>query len=330
MEKMTDEQLKREMPFDQYGRYAIIRDIINANRKNRERFRIIDVGGRGNIMKKFLPEDDVFYLDPYVDTEDENYIKGDGCAMPFENENFDWVVSGDTFEHIPAEKRKKFLEENIRAAKSGVVLAAPFFTPEVAQAEINANENYKIISGGEDHVWLKEHMQNGLPSTDDFEDILKEKKISFQKIGNNNLVLWQILIGIYFAVSDDLHDEIRKEFEEFNYFYNSDVFPIDNQEPTYRKIYFIKKDEMLKNLETNRKPIGNELLLKTIKGSLGVIDRMFVKNKEVVRQKNQIIQLNEIKLQRKEAEIESMKSSKFWKAKEKYMTIVKKIKNERG
>src|SRR5659263_106086 len=100
VELMSDEQLKRELTFDLYGRYAIIRDIINLNKTGQEQLRILDVGGRGNLLKKFLPGDDVSYLDPLVDTDDENYIEGDGCDIPLEDGSFDYVVSSDVFEHI--------------------------------------------------------------------------------------------------------------------------------------------------------------------------------------------------------------------------------------
>ena len=110
MEKIIDEQLKKEFGFDLYGRYAIIRDIIEKNRSNGEIFRVLDVGGRGNFMKKFLPNDDVYYLDPFVESDDKNFIKGDGCAMPLDDLSFDWVTSADVFEHIQKEKRENFLK----------------------------------------------------------------------------------------------------------------------------------------------------------------------------------------------------------------------------
>ena len=301
---MNDEQLKREFAFDQYGRYAVIRDIINRNRKNNEKFRVLDVGGRGNILKKFLPDDDVFYLDPLIDSDDNNFIEGDGCAIPLKDENFDWVTSADVFEHILPEKRNDFLRENVRVAKLGTILVAPFWSKEVEQAEINANENYKILTGGEDHIWLKEHIENGLPKEAVVEDFIKLKKIQFEKIENNRLFLWEILIGLSFIVSRNYSEKIKKEFENFNYFYNSKVFPFDFSNPSYRKVYLIKKYEFLKGLDTFKRSIDDPLFLETIKCATNLLGNIDLESKKNIQQKIQEIQVKNQELQQKEIVIQ--------------------------
>jgi GT2 family glycosyltransferase len=286
MEKITDEQLKKELSFDLYGRYAIIRDIIDHNRKEGESFKVLDVGGRGNLFKRFLPNDHVFYLDPLVDSKDENFIKGDGCAIPLGDGEFDWVTSADVFEHIPKEKRRTFLDENIRVAKLGTILVAPFWSKEVEQAEINANENYKILSGGKDHMWLREHIENGLPDMAEVEKSLKEKKLPFQKLYNNRLFLWQSLIDVSFLVSVNRYEDIIKRFDDFNYFYNTEIYPFDNQEPSYRKAYFIKKDPSLHNIKVGDMAIDDGLLLGTIKKGFELANTIDDKNRGIIGQKD--------------------------------------------
>ena len=330
MEKINDEQLKRELPFDLYGRYAVIRDIINVNRKDNEAFRVLDVGGRGNLLKRFLPNDSVSYLDPLMESEDENFIKGDGCAMPLKDNSFDWVTSADVFEHIPKEKREVFLNENIRVAKKATILVAPFYSAEVVQAEANANENYKTLSRGKDHLWLVEHIENGLPDAVEFEKFLEMKKISFQKLYNNRLFLWQALINVSFLVSENFSVDIKEEFEDFNYFYNTEIFPYDNQEPSYRKIYFIKKDRNLKNIDTKTKAIDDVVFLNTIAKGFDLVNKINNLSKNSIQKKDQeitnlnhtiqqkdqeITNLNHT-IQQKNQEIIFVKSSKFWKLRE--------------
>jgi hypothetical protein len=305
MEKIAEEQFKKEMVFHLYGRFAPIQNIVEKNRKGNEKLKILDVGGRGNWMKKFFPEDDVFYLDPFLDSEDENFIKGDGCNMPLVDESFDWVVSTDVFEHIPKEKRKNFLEENLRVAKLGVVLVAPFYSPAVAQAEINANENYKMLHNGEDHIWLKEHIENGLPEMIEFENLLEEKAVSFQKLQNNRLFLWQLLLGMEFLIEENMSDELHSNHQKFNYFYNTEVFPFDNQDPSYRKIYFIKKSNELKDLEIAKSLIDDNLFLKTIKNAMDMMNKINIENKISIEIKTKEVLNEKQKTQANEREIEA-------------------------
>lgn len=353
MEKL-DESLKKELSFDLYGRYAVMRDIINQNRDNGQPFKVLDVGGRGNLMRKFLPKDKVFYLDPYVNTDDSNYIKGNGCAIPLKDNSFDWVVSADVFEHIPENRRNDFLNENIRVAKLGAILAAPFYSKGVERAEIIANESYKKLTSGRDHVWLKEHIENKLPKEKELEDFLNLKKISFQKIHNNRLFLWETLMISSLFFSENYSDEIAREIKKFNLFYNTDIFPFDNQEPSYRKIYFAKKNKDLKDLKIIEKSINDSLFLKAIGKSFNIVSKINVDQKKIIEQKNNHIftikeqsqtklrQLNQIIndleekngkledseerilsleniLMQKEHELQIVKASKFWKLRERYL-----------
>ena len=346
MEKINDDELKRELPFDLYGRYAIIRDIINHNRINNKRFRVLDVGGRGNMLSRFLPNDDVFYLDPLIESEDKNFIKGDGCAMDLKDESFDWVTSADVFEHIPKEKRNDFMKENIRVAKLGVVLAAPFWSKEVEKAEENANNNYKVLSNGEDHLWLKEHIKMGLPEEDIVENFCSKNNYVYQKVGDNDILMWSLITGFSFNFDNEL---LKSDYEEFNYFYNSNFSACDN-ESTYRKVFFIKKDEKLMDLEIKKEKRLLPMLeivkrVFDIVGKNNVFNRdNFIKlfnevkdlNSSMSQKDNEIERINKIILQKddelkkmsdsicnKEDELRSIKSSKLWKLRK----IYSKIKN---
>lgn len=249
----SDEMFKKNLSIHLYGRFAYVRDIIEANRKRGESFRILDVGGRGNLTKDFLPNDKVFYLDPGVETEDSNFIQGDGCAMPLKDESFDWVVSTDVFEHIPPEKRRDFLSENIRVAKYGTLLLAPFSGEDVSFAERSVNTIYRELHDGEDHRWLKEHIENGLPDTKDITDFLREKHLSFQIFHHNNILLWQLFLSLEFFVGKIREEDIQKQFSDLNYLYNTNFFSRDNQEPSYRKVFYIKKHSRAEEIFLERK-----------------------------------------------------------------------------
>jgi len=321
-----EEQLKKDFTFDQYGRYAIIRDIINANKEENRKFEILDVGGGGNIMKKFLPNDNVFYLQPSGDIQDDNYIKGDGCDMPLGDNSFDWVVSADTFEHIPKEGREIFLEENMRVAKLAVILAAPFFSPEVYQAEVRANESHKILFG-EDHFCLKEHIENVLPKEKIVVKAIKDKNYAFQKISHNNLLLWELYIGSVVNFTGWNRDFLKEELEDLNLFYNTKIFPCDFCEPAYRKIYFIKKDKKLNDLKINTASLSTSIFLEAIQKWVDFVNKVnkkydLVKQKKVEEISETLLERSKL-FQQKDQEVNFMKSSKFWKLRNAYMKLKK-------
>jgi O-antigen biosynthesis protein len=276
----NDKQLKKELPFDLYGRYRIIFDIINSNSENKEE-KILDVGGRGNLLKRFFEGNNnysVYYLDPLVNTEDKNYIEGDGTNMPLDDESFDWVVSADVLEHIIPEKRIDFLNEKLRVAKRGVILVAPFKSKNTELAEISANQIYKNLFGN-DHPWLIEHINNGLPETSLVENFIQETKLDYFKLYNNNLQIWQFLVGLQ-CVKDYLHTnnnhEILDKFGEFNEFYNNFVFPKDSNQNSYRHIYVIKKDSTIENLVQEESNFSDILIYRTYNEYYKIINNVLI------------------------------------------------------
>jgi len=278
MENMSDEQLKRELSFDLYGRYAIIRDIINLNRNGGGKARVLDVGGRGNLLRQFLPVDDVFYLDPLVDTDDENYIEGDGCDMPLEDDSFDFVVSSDVYEHIEHSRRKDFLTESLRVARSGVVLGAIFHSPARELAERYANESYRHISRGDDHFWLKEHIDNGLPQAGELEAFLGELGHAFQTIPNNDLRLWEYLLSSTFVLLAAGRIDRVKDFNEF---YNNRIYPLDHGDASYRTIYFIKNSEGMKDLELGEGGIDDSLYLEATRNFTSLLYDIYLEDRDL-------------------------------------------------
>lgn len=304
-------RLKKELSFDLFGRYETIRAIIDNNRNDGQRFRVLDVGGRGNLLKRFLASDDVFFLDPLLDSDAENFIKADGCQTGLRDEEFDWVTSADVFEHIPQHKREIFVEENLRIAKQGVILVAPFDCPDVTQAELNANDIHKSLHGGADDIWLKEHIENKLPNPIEFEALLRRKGYRFQKLQNNGLFFWQSLLSYYFIVTGNNDLEAVKKKEEFNYFYNTEIYPHDNQGPSYRKIYFIKKASDLRDLAVSDSPVDNSLLLKVMHEGLGSVSAVCARNRD------RISELERCNRELK-SKISFMESSKFWRLRNKY------------
>src|SRR5581483_8493228 len=96
------------LPFDQYQRYRILKDAIDALRWQ-PRLSVLDVGGSPGTLKAFLPDDWVVVAD--VADQGGLDLYASGLALPFADRAFDVVTACDTLEHVPAAERPAFLAQ---------------------------------------------------------------------------------------------------------------------------------------------------------------------------------------------------------------------------
>lgn len=240
---MINENLN--LPFDRYTRNKIIGDFINNLREINKQIRILDVGGRSGDLRKFLQEDDELYILDIRNSEsnEKNYFLGNITNAPFKDLIFDVVVSSELFEHLTPENREKSLSEMFRMSKNFVILGAPFYSKEVYDAEIKANDFFRKLANI-DHPWLDEHIKNGLPKQEDLKKILLEKGYNFYIIENNNILNWLLMQSFIFYTHTNPVFGVK--IEEVFRFYNENFLELgDSLPPTYRKIYFISKGKEL-------------------------------------------------------------------------------------
>ncbi|RCV65570.1 Glycosyltransferase, partial [Methanophagales archaeon] len=247
--KSRDEKL--DLPFDLYTRNLLITKLVNHVRA-KEKVKILDVGGRGGLLKDFVKEYEYYILD-ILDSEqkEENYIIGDIRAAPLKNSSFDVVISSDLYEHIPAEDRVKTVSEMLRLSKNFVVLGAPFYSKAVEDAETEANKFF-LKNTGEPHPWLKEHIKNGLPLMDELETHLIENGYEYHRLETNNISNWLLLqLFIFYAYTYGIPPE---KVSKIYRYYNANFVALgDFLEPTYRKIYLIGERGTLPILEPELK-----------------------------------------------------------------------------
>lgn len=230
--------------FDQYQRYKVISDIINKFRTENKTFKILDVGASfEENLKKFLPFDDIYYLDkdyPPEYKQRTNFIVGDITRLELD-ETYDFVVSIDTYEHIPVNSREKFINNLLHLSRIATIMAAPFDTPGVKEHEILANEMYKL-SHGTEYRWLHEHILNGLPSLPFTIELVKKSGFKYAVIPNGYLPRWHEMISTYLMTEGML--EFSKSLEELNEFYNKNFYCYDNLNPAYRQVIVINKSDV--------------------------------------------------------------------------------------
>lgn len=231
-----------ELPSDQYSRNFIISKGICEYKKAKGlgKAKILDVGGRKGRLELFLdPQDELSLLDIRPGKE-KNLLTGDATNMrEFSDGSFDFVVSGDVFEHIPVSKRKAFIQECLRVSKEMMIIAAPFDMPGVAESEIKANEFFKKVNGI-NHLWLKEHIDNGLPKKEELERIITENGYKFSIVKSNSLKNWLLLQRcIFFTYGFSIFSNIRHIYR----FYNENILKMENEKDDfYRLVYFISKE----------------------------------------------------------------------------------------
>jgi len=235
------------LPFDLFTRDFLIQKLINSIRKNNdESLKILDVGGRAGNLRDFLPNDEIYILD-IRRGEESNYVIGDISHAPYKDFSFDVVVSSDVYEHIPNEDREKVVHEMLRISKNYIILGAPFESKEVADAEIKACNYFREIVG-EPHPWLKEHIENGLPSQKKFEEFLQSTGVDFLTIKTNNVSNWLLFqLFIFYAYKYGIPAE---KVSRIYRYYNENFIDLgDFLEPTYRKIYLFSKKEALPKID---------------------------------------------------------------------------------
>jgi predicted nucleic acid-binding Zn-ribbon protein len=218
------------LPFDQYQRYRLVSDLLEEVRGKKQRFQILDVGGRTGLLRAFLPDDDVALVDLEPSTE-PGLVLGDGSKLPFRDKCFDVVAAFDTLEHVPPRARAAFVAECARVAKSWVFLAGPYQSPAVDEAEMLLQrflqDKLKV-----EHRYLEEHRHNGLPSLAETEKILEQSGALVAHVGHGNLERWLALMCM--AMYLDYEPRLRPLATRLFRFYNAALYASDHAAPVYR------------------------------------------------------------------------------------------------
>lgn len=245
-----------KIPFDQYQRYKNASELINVVRENNQKFSILEVGANEHRnLEKFLPFDNITYLDIVVPEHlknDPSYIQGDATKMPLDDDRFDFIIALDVFEHIPQQRRSRFLNELDRVSKRGFILAAPFNTVGVAIAEERVNSYFKTLYGY-NYPWLEEHLENKLPEIEEVIQHFNLKSWNYYNFSHGSLSTWEKLTGMHFlAAGREVLYDYRFMIDKY---YNQELFNFDYLDDCYRNFFIVMKSGQEQNLEQIEKYI---------------------------------------------------------------------------
>lgn len=245
-DKLPEELLV--LPFDQFSRQLYTSEIIEIIRKiiNKKHLSVLDIGGYKGKTQEFQSRDKVTIADLF-DVNEPHYVRVKPEALSFEDNQFDLSVSFDTFEHVPRSNRANFLKEALRVSSTFHLLAAPVDNElrDVNKAEIKANASYLGMKG-EEHGWLKEHIDYLIPTKKEIEASFDELGLSYVSIQTNELSLWLQLHQFFFCA--ELHSECFSQVKTINTFFNTNIKTLEanvDHKVAYRSIYCLTEDKTL-------------------------------------------------------------------------------------
>ncbi len=219
-----------DLPFDQYQRYELVHALLESVRQPGETFHVLDVGGRTALLRDFLGADrvDLVDVDPSGVSE---LVLGSGARLPFRDNSVDVVAAFDTLEHVPPDLREAFVAECGRVARRYVMLAGPYDSPRVAEAEEILLDFLKERLDWE-HRYLAEHRENGLPDAGATTRGLEAAGAEVCKFGHGALDRWLLLMSLELYVE---HEPLLRGLAPRIYrLYNEHLFQSDHGDDVYR------------------------------------------------------------------------------------------------
>jgi SAM-dependent methyltransferase len=219
----------RELPFDQYQRYRVTSDLL-AHLGTKPPARVLEVGGAPGPLEALLPDFEPVVCD-VAGKHAGRYVIADGADLPFTDQHFDVVIALDTLEHVPSERRSRFLADIRRVSSDLVILSAPFSNPDLELAEAALSEFVRARFGG-DFPSLDEHSAHGLPDLGATVETFAGDAWSIAVLPSGYLPRW--LMGM--IVHHELLATGLPDLGKLHAYYNDVVSPLDCREPSYRQV----------------------------------------------------------------------------------------------
>lgn len=238
------EKVQRLSP-DASGRFIVMLELLKALsgiRNYRQAIEILDVGGGSPYMTDTLNSSSLDYHLTTIDILPKpknlkgDYIQGDATNMELKDETYDIVISTDVLEHIPRDKKVDFVKECIRVSRDAVIIAAPFNTACVDEAEHLTNDfNKKLFGQGQ--PWLEEHFEQTKPELSLIEKVLQKEKLEYEIIGTGNLYNW--MLGTHTNLIEAKNGLGHREIENINRRFNEAILTSGDMMPPYYRHFVV-------------------------------------------------------------------------------------------
>lgn len=239
------------MIFDQYQRYKTVQIIAETIKQQYQIhcLNILEIGANEQCnLEKVLPDENIIYSDielPETLKNDSRFIVVDGRNMPqFEDGKYDIVVALDVLEHIEREDRESFLKEVNRVSKYVSIICFPYNNTQICSVEKRINNYYRALYG-QDHIWLKEHIDNGLPYLEHIQAWLAKKNYKYVMFKHGNIVIWEEMMKALFTSYQN--NNFISFMESINEIYEQKIYKHDIGMSNYRVFLVLSKEDKLIN-----------------------------------------------------------------------------------
>jgi len=252
------------LPFDLYERYALASRVIeivahsaDADRPGakgagagsgdpaaRGALRLLDVGGTiggdgGHLAWSgdFFPDLEVTVVDRRPADYPEHVAHDVQRGLDFADRSFDVVTAFDVLEHVPRAARAGWLTEMWRVTGRWLLVAGPFATPGVADADRYLFELIRSRFGYE-HGFLAEHLALGHPELESTARFFREQGASVTVLPSGDLPAWVLMQTVNALLS---HPEQEQAYPRANAVFNATVGLAGAREPAYRHLLVIDR-----------------------------------------------------------------------------------------
>ncbi len=227
------------LPPDQFTRFraaAAAAIVINGKAA-----RFLDVGAGDGALSCFLP-DLISFDRQFLDRH--NHIIG--SILEDEIPECDVALMLDVLEHIPNPERSHALDRLAQAAQKGVVICAPFNSPNRVMTEKYVAANFRRFSGYE-HQFLEEHRLNGLPDLKETLATLDRLRLHTVFFGFHPLNTWAFSMVISsFLDRDPQFQPLREIF--FRFINQNFTINAPRMEDCYETLIIATRAPLAKNI----------------------------------------------------------------------------------
>jgi len=240
--RAPSEELCATLPFDLHERYALaarVKEILSPGSA-----RMLDIGGTiggdgGHLAWSgdFFPGVDLTVVDRRPADYPEHVAAEIGGRLPFADRAFDVVNACDVLEHVPPDAREGWLAEVWRLTGRWCLLAGPFATPGVAEADRYLFELIRARYGYE-HAFLAEHLAFGHPELEATCDFFRRSGASVTVLPAGYLPAWVLMQTVNAWLS---HPRQDASYALANASFNRAVGLASSVEPAYRHLLVIDR-----------------------------------------------------------------------------------------